>query len=275
MSGFNQGIAAGVAAALLLLFGACSSEQPSAPAPQKIYNKPNNPDEIRKLLASDAASAPQEGIAAAILLDTSGSMSDPIGAEGKKSVPKIQVAQKALLNVLRQFSDFSLKHPDKKVLVGIYDFSVRRGQPSCRQVVRLGPPDVKSAEAAINGMIPSGGTPIGDAMITAKKDLDATGLNRRHILVISDGENNLGYQPGDVAKVITQEPEAQRAAIYFIAFDVGAELFAPVRDAGGLVLAAESERQLSDTLDFILTGKILVEAPIPPPAATHPDFRKK
>jgi len=48
-----------------------------------------------------------------------------------------------------------------------------------------------------------GGTPIGDAMITAKMDMDATGLSKRHILVITDGENNKGYTPEDVTRTIT------------------------------------------------------------------------
>ena len=269
-----KGIGVGAAMAVLLLLGACDSTQPPAPGSKTVFNRRNDPGAIRDLMKSAAEPAPQEGIAAAILLDTSGSMKDPIEAAGKQAA-KLQIAQKALLNVLGQFSNFARKHPEKKILVGIYDFSTRRNQPSCRQVVRLGPPDVKSAESAINGMMPSGNTPIGDAMITAKKDLDATGINRRHILVITDGENNIGYLPGDVAKVIVQEPEPLRAAIYFIAFDIGAELFEPVRQAGGLVLAADSEKQLTGTLDYILTGKILVEEPPPPAAPPHPVYRKK
>ena len=45
---------------------------------------------------------------------------------------------------------------------------------------------------------PEGGTPIGQAMVTAKLALDATGLSRRHLLVVSDGENTDGFRPEDV-----------------------------------------------------------------------------
>jgi hypothetical protein len=257
--------------ALVLLMAGCSSA-PSGPAP--VFNKPGQPDAIKKLITPEAAAPAQDGVAAAILLDTSGSMQDPVQGSDKKPKAKIKVAQDALMNLLQQFSDFGKKHPEKQILVGIYDFSVRKGRPSCRQVVKLGPPDLAAAQALIQGMTPSGGTPIGDAMITAKRDLQATGMSHQHILVISDGENNLGYMPGDVARVIAQEPDQHRAGIYFIAFDVGADLFDNVRDAGGMVLSANSEQQLTSTLDFILAGKILVEEPPPPPPHPSTIIRK-
>ena len=48
---------------------------------------------------------------------------------------------------------------------------------------------------------------------------------------------------------------------YFVAFDVAAAKFNSVRDSGGLVLAASNESDLKSTLDYLLTGKILVEQP--------------
>jgi hypothetical protein len=206
----------------------------------------------------------QEGIAAAILLDTSGSMRDEVPDINGSTKRKLELAQRALLSLVRQFDEFSRKNPDRKVLVGIYEFSSREDQPHCREVVRLGPPNLDTANAAVESLRASGGTPIGDAMILAKHDLDGTGLSRRHILVVTDGENNRGYAPGDVADVIARLPEADRVSIYFVAFDVAAERFNSVRDAGGLVLSANNETDLKQTLDFVLTGKILVEQPIAP-----------
>jgi hypothetical protein len=49
--------------------------------------------------------------------------------------------------------------------------------------------------------------------------------------------------------------------VYFVAFDIAASRFAPVRDAGGLVLPAANAAELNQTLDALLTGKILVEGP--------------
>jgi Mg-chelatase subunit ChlD len=83
-----------------------------------------------------------------------------------------------------------------------------------------------------------GGTPIGNAMIAAKRELDATGLTRRHLLVVTDGENTEGVAPDLVAAAIGRRPEAERPSIYFVAFDIEAAKFSGVRNAGGLVLAA-------------------------------------
>ena len=96
---------------------------------------------------------------------------------------------------------------------------------------------------------PDGGTPIGNAMITAKGELDATGLARRHLLVVTDGENTDGFEPDRVAAAIGRRPEAERPSIYDF----------EAREAGGLVLAAANARELNDTLDALLRGKILIE----------------
>jgi hypothetical protein len=96
-------------------------------------------------------------------------------------------------------------------------------------------------------------------MITAKRELDATGLSRRHLLVVTDGENTRGFQPDRVARAIGLRPEAERPSIYFVAFDIDERRFKGVKDAGGLVLAAANAKELNDTLDTLLRGKILVE----------------
>jgi Mg-chelatase subunit ChlD len=128
-------------------------------------------------------------------------------------------------------------------------------------VIKLGPPDSAAARSAIMNMRADGDTPIGDAMIKAKLDLDAAGFSRRHILVVTDGENTRGYSPDDVTRVISGQTEVDRASIYFVAFDVAASKFNRVRDSGALVLAAANETDLKGTLDYLLTGKILVEQP--------------
>jgi hypothetical protein len=206
----------------------------------------------------------REGIAAAILVDTSGSMEDHVVGSDGSSVPKIVIARRAVLDLIRQFEDYAGKNPDRPVLVGVYEFSSRDRQPHCRNVLRLGPPDTKGAEAAVEQMTPRGGTPIGDSMIRAKRDLDLTGMSRCHILVVTDGKNNTGYSPGAVANAIARQPGEDQTSVYFVAFDVRADRFDAVKDAGGLVLEAANERELNQTMDFILTGRILVEQPTTP-----------
>jgi Mg-chelatase subunit ChlD len=237
----------------------------SPPAPQlKSVSAVRNP--IEQMIRPPANVARRDGIAVALLMDTSGSMDEKVRDQNGQSVPKIQIARRSTMNLLRQIDHFAQSHKDRSILVGVYEFSARDHRPLCRQVVPLGPLNLPAAESRVQAMYPGGGTPIGDSIITAKRDLDLTGLSHRHILVVTDGENNQGYSPGDVAEVLSRQPDEDRASLYFIAFDVAAEKFKAVRDAGGLVLPAADERELQQTLDYVLTGKILVEQPEIPKA---------
>jgi Mg-chelatase subunit ChlD len=242
----------------LLSLAGCEVPGPDSSARARQINP------LETMLRMPASIARHEGIAAAILIDTSGSMRRAVVDADGSFKPKIAIARRAAIDCLRQFEEFARSNPDRKVLVGVYEFSSRDLNISCRSVVKIEPPDTARAISAINSMIPSGGTPIGSAMLQAKKDLDITGMSSRHMLVITDGENNLGYGPGDVANAISLLPDEEQAAIYFVAFDIGADRFNAVKDAGGLVLAASNGSDLKQTLDFVLTGKILVEQPFAP-----------
>ena len=106
-----------------------------------------------------------------------------------------------------------------------------------------------------------GGTPIGEAMAVARLALDRSGLKRRHLLVVTDGENTDGPDPALVASVLEKQPEEAKASLYFVAFDVDAAAFSPVKKAGALLLSAKSGTELAATFDELLSDRILVEAP--------------
>ncbi len=212
---------------------------------------------LLKALTPPAAAATREGLAAAIVIDTSGSMEQP-AAKGNRT-PKIDYARAAARDIVAQFARYAEDHKGEPVLLAIYEFSNRSGQPRCREVVPMSPPDRERASSAIERLRADGGTPIGDAMVTAKLGLDATGLARKHLLVITDGENTDGYSPDEVAVAINKRPEVERPSVYFVAFDIDAKIFAPVKNAGGLIMSAASGKELNDTLDMLLRGKILIE----------------
>ena len=214
---------------------------------------------IDEQLAPSAVTPPREGLAAAIVIDVSGSMDDEVtGADGREE-RKIDVARRAARDLVEQFARYADDHPDEPVLLGLYEFSERDGRPDCRPVIGMGRPDRARAAAAIAGMMAQGGTPIGNAMITAKRELDATGLTRRHLLIVTDGENTDGFEPDRVAAAINRRPEAERPSIYFVAFDIEANRFRDVREAGSLVLGAANAKELNATLDSLLRGQILLE----------------
>jgi hypothetical protein len=203
----------------------------------------------------------KDGVAAVVLVDVSGSMGDRVrNAQGDRE-RKIVIARRAALDLVRSFETYARAHPGETVLLGVYEFSARSGQPEARVVIPLGPPDSSTADARLESMKARGGTPIGEAMIEGRRALDATGLRRRHLLVVTDGENTDGVSPTEVARVMERQDDTLRAPVYFVAFDVAAEVFDGVRQHGGLVMSAKDGGELATTLDELLSDKILVEKP--------------
>jgi uncharacterized protein YegL len=215
-------------------------------------------DGLEKRLAPPADQKWQDGLAAVVLVDVSGSMHDRIAGEKRR---KIEAAQATANDLVAAFARYAAAHKDQRVEVGLYEFSARSGEPAARPVIPIGPPDPKAAAYAIQSMKARGGTPIGDAMVEARRALDRTGLTRRHLLVVTDGENTDGYDPALVAKVFERQKDDVRASLYFVAFDVDAAAFAGVKQAGGLLLSAKSGPELTATIDELLSDRILVEAP--------------
>ena len=214
---------------------------------------------IDEQLAPASALQPNDGLAAAILIDVSGRMDEEVRGEGGRREAKIEIARRAARDLVEQFARYADDHRDERVLLGLYEFSERSGEADCRAVIPMAPPDRSAADRALAAMRARGGTPIGNAMIIAKRELDATGLARRHLLVVTDGENTDGFAPDDVTAAINRRPEVERPSIYFVAFDIEERRFARVRDAGALLLGASDARELNSTLDSLLRGQILIE----------------
>lgn len=246
-----------VTALALGMAAACGNGGPGTVG--RVAEAPAVAPEIDKALEPAAGAQPRDGIAAAVVIDVSGSMNDRVRDAGGRRTRKIDVARRAARELIEQFAVHAESHPGETVLLGIYEFSRRDGVPDTRPVLPMGTPDRARADEALARLHPDGGTPIGAAMVAAKHALDATGLSRRHLLIVSDGENTDGFLPEEVAAGIARRPEEERPSIYFVAFDIDARRFNSLRDAGGLVLPAADARQLSETLETLISGKILVE----------------
>jgi Mg-chelatase subunit ChlD len=245
---------------LFVIWAARRDNNPSngAAEPERDVRPSRTERRIDESLTPSGTVPVREGLAAAILIDVSGSMEDAVRTPDGRE-PKIATARRAAADLVQQFANYAASHPGEPVSVGLYEFSERDRQADCRPIVPMGPPDVSRAKEALLRVRPDGGTPIGNAMVTAKLELDATGLTRRHLLVVTDGENTDGFEPDEVTAAINRRPEAERPSMYFVAFDVDARRFERVRDAGALLLGAADARQLTETLDELLQGKILVE----------------
>jgi Mg-chelatase subunit ChlD len=246
--------------ALLIVWLAACGDNSAPGNVGRTAEAPSRADrQIDEALQTFPQGAAREGLAAAIAIDVSGSMDDRVTGEDGRRARKIDVARRAARDLIEQFAAYADAHKDEPVLLGVYEFSRRSGEPDARPIIPMAPPDRTQAGAALARLDPDGGTPIGQAMLAAKGALDATGLSRRHLLIVSDGENTDGFKPEEVAAGIARRPEAERPSIYFVAFDIEARRFNALRNAGGLVLPAANGKELNDTLDMLLTGKILIE----------------
>ena len=183
----------------------------------------------------------REGFAAAILIDVSGSMTIVAPA---RTAGTAQDRHRATRRPRpgRPVRAVRRRTPGEPVLLGMYEFSERNGEPDRRPIMPMGPPDRARAEAAIARC---------DAErrhADWRRDDRRQARARRHRPhpPPSAGRHRRREherpRAGRVAAAIGRRPEAERPSIYFVAFDIAASRFAGVRDAGGLVLAAANAR---------------------------------
>jgi len=79
-------------------------------------------------------------------------MDEAVAGQNGRKEPKIDIARRAALDIVEQFAAYARAHQDEPVLLGMYEFSRRRGEPDCRTVVAMGPPDREGAARAIAGL---------------------------------------------------------------------------------------------------------------------------
>jgi hypothetical protein len=201
----------------------------------------------------------EDGLALVLLVDNSGSMEESV-RDGAGESSKIAIAKRVAKGIVQQVAEFAAKNPALKVKFGLYGFSDDSTTTyiSLREGIAI-----KEAEKAIGWMGAAGGTPIGTALRHAQSDTAATRLSRRHIIVVTDGENTVGPAPETVLPELNGKSEEETASIYFVAFDVSASRFKPVSDLGVMVAEARSGDTLKQALDMILTEKVFAEMPLP------------
>jgi len=208
----------------------------------------------------------EEGVALAIIYDTSGSMKEPVPDASGGSSPKYVIANRALLAVTRQLQAFATNTASgapRKVHAALFTF---QGEHA-REIVKLGPLDANAFEQWANRFSsPHGNTPLGNSLDAAAHAVLNSPLSRKHVLVITDGINTVGPTPHTVLPRLKRLAEEKGASlsVHFVAFDVDARQFAPLKRLGATVVGAADEKQLNSQLQFILQQKILLEDEEPP-----------
>jgi hypothetical protein len=204
--------------------------------------------------------AAEDGVALAIVYDTSGSMKDPVQDQSGGSTPKYLIANRALVKVAKQIQAFANKNTasPRKIDAGLFVFK----NSGAAEAIPFGPFDEAAFEHfAKHFAHPNGNTPLGNALKTAAKAVLNSPLSRKHVLIITDGMNTAGPAPGAVLPHLQRLAAEKGAAfsVHFIAFDVDAKDFNSVKKQGATVVSAADEKQLNTQLDFILQQKILLE----------------
>jgi hypothetical protein len=205
--------------------------------------------------------ADEEGVALAIIYDTSGSMQRTVPDQKGRSSPKYVIANRALAAVAKQIQAFASSNAGgapRKVQAGLFVF---RGD-SARAAVEFGPFNAKALEDfARSFSSPSGNTPLGNALSVASGAVMNSPLTRKHVLIITDGENTAGPKPEEVMPRLKQQAEQKHTtvSVHFVAFDVDAKVFNGVKKLGATVVGASDEKQLNTQLEYILQRKILLE----------------
>jgi len=218
------------------------------------------------LTAVPALAAESDGVALAIVYDTSGSMNDRVRDGAGNLSPKYVIANRALENIAARIQAFATNTAGggpRNIQAGLFVFEGRGVKP----VVKFGAFDAAAFQDwARKFSTPMGGTPLGNALTAASQTVLDSGLTRKHVLIITDGINTLGPTPAAVLPKIKQRAEARQTtvSVHFVAFDVDAGVFSGVKKLGATVLGASDESQLNRQLEFILEKKILLEDEEPP-----------
>jgi hypothetical protein len=211
--------------------------------------------------AADAPVTPEEGLALAVVFDTSGSMSEVVKDSGGVMAPKHVIARRALNAILDRLVDYQARTSagvPHKIHAGLVVFDNGRA----RIAVPFGPFNSEAMRDWLKQFSgPSGNTPLGQAVQVASQELLKTKLSHKHVLVITDGINTVGEKPEQVIPRIKRQAERQNTglSLHFVAFDVDARLFDPLKKMGVTVVGAADAKQLNDQLEFIVEKKILLE----------------
>jgi hypothetical protein len=208
-----------------------------------------------------AIAAQEEGVALAIVYDTSGSMKDPVRDASGNNSPKYIIANRALKAITKQIQAYATNNASgapRRIDAGLFVFN----GDTARQAVKFGAFDPAALLSfAQRFSSPNGNTPLGNALTLAGQAVLDSPLTRKHVLIITDGMNTAGPPPEETLPWLKRKSadKGTSVSVHFVAFDTNAKVFNAVKKQGATVVSASDEKQLNAQLDFIIQRKILLE----------------
>jgi len=211
-----------------------------------------------EVLNINRASASESGIALAIVYDNSGSMDEDVLNEAGEKESKKDIARRALVKVIESLKSYS-DLGSKKIQVGVVTFGF--GSPS----IAVDMQDF-NYETLLEYADHTGGgqnTPLGVSIEAAAGLVLQSPMNEKHIIILSDGLNNMGPDPIDIlsspeyVKVTSEYPVGS----YFVAFDISGDQFSNLEPLGVKIFEATDEKDLDLKFSEILVKEILFEDP--------------
>jgi Mg-chelatase subunit ChlD len=241
-----------LAAWLVLLAAGCGAPQQTQRAPKPMESTP--PPAAHHLDLPKAE--PRPGTAVVILVDTSGSMAQPVPDAKGKPRPKNEIAREALNGIVGYTAGWKKGHANAHLELAIFNFSSR-----VNPVLPMGEFDAAKAEAALGKIpAPNGGTAIGLAIEEGYKALYHSGCARKFIVCVTDGENTAGPGPDVVARRLHDQTQGE-VQLNFVAFDTRASQFKFLAPLNGHVVEAADGGKLQAELTTIYEKRILAEVP--------------
>jgi uncharacterized protein YegL len=203
---------------------------------------------------SAATGGAPPALALVILYDGSGSMADKVPNLGGEPTPKFQLANNAVRTIAQKMENYCTNR-NVTIDAGLIYFT----QAKVKVGIPFQPFQAGSFESWANKFkSPNGGTPLGEGIKEANKMLATSHALKKHILIVTDGESNQGEAPQTV--LAKMKSKGDSTSVYFVAFDVSAKVFDPVKKLGATVVSAANELELKTQIDGLLGKKILLEA---------------
>lgn len=224
---------------LTLLLTGC----PPAPSPDQLpsFNSPvDAPAET--LLQNTEIAALGSGIAVAIVLDASGSMS------GERLETVKRVWRETLSPKLLAYHQLN----------GNLQVSLVRCSDSANVLVPMQLLDLNALNSSVKSLTASGGTPLGDSLRISLEQLALSPAEKRHIFILSDGENTGWVSPKEVLEKM-QGRGLEKISIHVVGFETSRSNYIDFETFQSQVVMADDAATLDATCSTIFFDILKLE----------------